>query len=471
MIPQKQEDLTRLATPPPSTVRQPNGVENMQSASDRLSGMPRRPATLADVPKDQQHHGWRKAADIAAAIGIGAFTANPLAGANVYNHMHSAPLRRAQETYDSGAAKATGEFDRSKQIESANVGEERVHSLEEKNRVQEERNKAYADKAESTFVAGTETPDNTSPTGYSAQTVSGKMKPFTPKQDRAIGYDPKVGGFMMNGARYVPKTIEEGASLEAGLSTQFPELKDGPYSQKWDKEKKNQAPQTHIHNPSAEETRYNDWKAAFARDNGREPTAEEIRTQKAMPKFDVNKERSDATFRWNEDKDKEQKRFMAEWDKAYKESEGKPDNATLEGLKTQHAAIISDLDSTYKASLKFLDAGQKPPAPQQPPAAAAPAQPAAPAPPQQAEPTGEQGLPQPIAPVRTAAPPQQQKPSPAQPPTQPAAQGGKPEPGTMVNVAGQFHMVKGYNAQTGKPIISREIYDPKTKQPVTQAQK
>lgn len=473
--------MSALATPTGPTPRQPNAIENMQSASDRLAGMGRRPATMADVPQKEQHHGWRKAADIAAAIGIGAFTANPLAGANIYERMNKAPLRHAQETYDAASGKATSDYERSKQMEAANVGEEKVKALQDKNDVAEERNKAYADKMENTFVAGTERADASSPTGYVADTVSGKTKPFTPKQDRAISYDPKVGGFTMNGARYVPKTIDEGAALEAGLSSQFPELKEGPYTQRWKEERKNQAPQTHITNPSAESEMLHDAKEAFKAQHGHYPqTSEEfdevnrmrkgekkaapINVPNELSKIDLDKQKLIAS---------EQVRFKKEWDKAYKDNDNKPDNSLLEALKAEHDSIVQGILQNFTERVNTV----KPP--QGAPQAAQPVQPQQPA--NGAEPialpatTDSHGKPLPAvaAPIASVRMPQQQKPSPSVP-AQPAAQQvppGMPQPNTIVQVAGQYHMVKGYNPTTKKPIISKEIYDPQTKQPVTQAQK
>ena len=50
-----------------------------------------------------------------------------------------------------------------------------------------------------------------------------------------IDVDPKTGKFMKNGSVYVPKNVEEGASLEAAFG-----VKNGQYSKLWGQERKNQ---------------------------------------------------------------------------------------------------------------------------------------------------------------------------------------------------------------------------------------
>ncbi len=95
---------------------------------------------------------------------------------------------------------------------------------------------------------------------------------------RNISYDPKTHQFMRGDQEYTPKDFQEGAILETQHG-----VDNGHYTHMWLQEKRNQAAQTHISNPSAEAERYNDWKAAFVRDNKRQPTADEIQEQHFNP--------------------------------------------------------------------------------------------------------------------------------------------------------------------------------------------
>lgn len=475
MMPNTQQDLSLLARPPATNISGPqqappiSGVAPqpmpMQSNSDALAGLGRRPATMDDVPDAQKHHGFRKALDVAAAIGMGAYTLNPMAGAGVYRALNHQPLTKAQETYDSKASAATGQYERSKEIQAAKTGEARVETLEEKNRVADARNQAYIDKLDNTFVEGTAVPDATSPTGFKAQTAHGDMKPYTPKQDRAIDYDPKAGRFTLNGSPYVPKTIEEGAALEAGLSTQYPNLAQGPYTQRWKEERKNSAKASEP-KPSAELQAYDDWKSAFQNEYGRAPNADEIRERKFQPKhFDVAKEQSEAAKDQELGFAHEEQRFNKLWSEAYKNADGKPDEATLTGLKNEHENQKKNIQDAFNTRMAILKGGQQPPAAPaqaQPPAAAAP-------PVQQQAPAAQQPIEQPIAPVRVA--PVQQKPNPGTvAPAQPQAQSGKPALNKPILVAGQYHIVKGVNQSTGKPIISREVITKEAAEQMMQAQ-
>lgn len=497
MMPNTQQDLSLLARGPqkiPQIAGVPAQPMPMQNNSDALAGLGRRPATMDDVPEAQKHHGFRKAVDIAAAIGMGAYTMNPMAGAGVFRALNHQPLTKAQETYDSKASAATGQYERSKEIQAAKTGEARVGTLEEKNRVAEERNQAYIDKLDNTFVAGTEVPASDSPTGFKAQTAKGDMKPFTPKQDRAIDYDQKAGRFTLNGSPYVPKTIEEGAALEAGLSTRYPNLAQGPYTQRWKEERKNSAKASEP-KPSAELQAYSDWKSAFQTEYGREPNADEIRERKFQPKhFDVAKEQSEAAKDQELAFAHEEQRFNKLWSEAYKNSDGKPDEATLTGLKNEHESQKKNIQDAFNTRMAILKGGQQPqaaPAQAQPPAAAAPpAQQQPPVAPQpaMAVPPGVDskgrplaGIEQPVAPARVApAQPQarferrlvqQQKPNPGTvAPQQQQAQSGKPTLNKPILVAGQYHIVKGVNQSTGKPIISREVITKEAAEQMMQAQ-
>lgn len=93
---------------------------------------------------------------------------------------------------------------------------------------------------------------------------------------RDITYDAKTGKFMRGGRTYEPKDFQEGAQLEIqnGITTFDAKgniVHAGPNTIMWDREKRNQAPVTHIHNPSAESEHYNDVKEAFKSQFGHYP--------------------------------------------------------------------------------------------------------------------------------------------------------------------------------------------------------
>lgn len=90
--------------------------------------------------------------------------------------------------------------------------------------------------------------------------------------DREITYDPKTKRFMRDGKTYIPKTVEEGASLEAGSGV------EGTYSKLWSKEKKNQAP------AGPRKTADEIWEDKFQSEHGRPSTSEEFQNRKVTDK-------------------------------------------------------------------------------------------------------------------------------------------------------------------------------------------
>lgn len=85
------------------------------------------------------------------------------------------------------------------------------------------------------------------------------------EQSRSITFDAKTKRFMKNGKIYVPKTIEEGAALEAGNGI------SGYYSKMWSQERKNNNSK-----PDRQPTELETWMDAFRRQYGRDPSADEI---------------------------------------------------------------------------------------------------------------------------------------------------------------------------------------------------
>jgi hypothetical protein len=99
------ESVVKNFRPPGSTP-----LDLQQGYSNVLAN---RPATAPDVPG---HHGWRKAADIAMGVGMGALTLNPLAGYNVYRHMADQPQEEANQQFDAETKQIQGSYDRSRQL-------------------------------------------------------------------------------------------------------------------------------------------------------------------------------------------------------------------------------------------------------------------------------------------------------------------------------------------------------------------
>lgn len=256
-LPPNAPPAAPAASTAPPAPDDPN-VAAMQNASSRLAGLGPRPANVEGLPG--QHHGFRKALDVLAGIGIGAYTANPLAGVNVYQHMRDAPLRKAQGEYDAQAGAAGGQFDRAKQISGVQTAQDRVDALQQKNAGLEQERNAKSAKLNETFVAGSEREDKKSPTGWVAETVGGETKPFTPKQQRNSKADD---------LRQTHQANEEEAD-RLGLK--------GDKREYFIANGKPREPGTSIHNhiPSEASEAFSEYKAAFRKENGRDMNAQEI---------------------------------------------------------------------------------------------------------------------------------------------------------------------------------------------------
>jgi hypothetical protein len=109
------------------------------------------------------------------------------------------------------------------------------------------------------FVAGREKEDPNSPTGWISQTFDGEWKPYTPPQS------------------YKNTKAEDRAQIMRQREEDVKRLGlTGDEAKYYRANGKLKEPGTNIHVPSAAAEAFHDWKAAFQRDNGRAPNAQEI---------------------------------------------------------------------------------------------------------------------------------------------------------------------------------------------------
>jgi hypothetical protein len=160
---------------------------------------------------------------------------------------------------------------------------------------------------------------------------------------REITYDPKTKRFQQGGKTYVPKTIEEGASLEAANGIK------GRYSEMWGAERKNQS------TPARQPTDLELWRDAFKRDNGREPNAQEIADRKYHPKSAASN--SGRVSGAQKDKETElaqaEQQFKKDWNQAYKD--GDTDEATLNEIKARHEQNKARIQKAFDDRMTTLD--------------------------------------------------------------------------------------------------------------------
>lgn len=242
------------------------GQEKLTAGSQMAQGP--RPTDPNAVPG--AHHGWRKAGDVAAAIGMGALTMNPMAGLGTYQMLNRAPLRKAQAGFDAQQNVYDQNMKNLKQIESGEQGEQRINALNNRlSGLTAERDaRAQKDKEQGQkFVAGSEQQDPNSPTGWTAQTLAGERKPYTPKK--------------------IQKTQDE---IIAERQTQAKKLGLDADDTKFyvlNGKLKEPAAQTNIHLPNAEASEYQDWKSAYKAEHGKDPDAKAIEGYKRGVKADT----------------------------------------------------------------------------------------------------------------------------------------------------------------------------------------
>lgn len=137
--------------------------------------------------------------------------------------------------------------------------EEAAAARNEATRVREEGMQDKITQSNAKFIAGSEKEDPNSPTGYTAQTVGGEWKPFTPPSS----YKQTKGESFEDVQRQREKEADR-LGLQGDKRTSY--IANGKVAE----------PGTHIHVPSAASEELHDWKEAFKTEHGREPNSEEI---------------------------------------------------------------------------------------------------------------------------------------------------------------------------------------------------
>lgn len=120
--------------PKPSLLDEKKLLGGKMDAAKQIEAMGARPSNMEDLAKNptgpQAHHGWRKAGDIAAAIGLGAATMNPAAGVGTYLAMSRDPLRKAQATYDGQIVALGKQAEQQKELEQKQQDIEKFNAEE-----------------------------------------------------------------------------------------------------------------------------------------------------------------------------------------------------------------------------------------------------------------------------------------------------------------------------------------------------
>lgn len=388
----------KVAAPPPSPVDM-SGISGLMTQPIRpISGdqnreqkdqaeLDRLRTTGSGVSQFQKRHkywgGLVRGLDIAgAAIAPGVSQMVP--GTELH-HKELVGEARGRVAQDIGDEKAHQAMQTSEEAQQARI---------EANRIREESLQDKISQANQKFVAGSEHEDPNSTTGWSAQTVGGEWKPYTPpsdhKQTKGESFEDIQG-----------RRGKEADNLGLTGEKRTFYLANGKLHE----------PGT----PAAGAQEYTEWKAAFSRDHGREPSAEEIAAYKhgggaaGHPK-DMRTAHSAV------EKDKqvqitsEANRFKKEWNQAYKDKT--TDKDTLDNLKAEHQARMDSIQSSYEQRIQELASEHQ---------TGAPAGPA---------PVGNEPLPQPIASVRTGEPVPPAKPAKPSPSTPQKPAGGTPSPTT-----------------------------------------
>jgi hypothetical protein len=239
--------------------------------------------------------------------------------------------------------------------EKAHAGMMNTESLDESRRDLAQNREALAkikQTSEEKFVAGSEHEDPNSPTGYVAQTFAGEWKPYTPPQT----YKNTKGEDLTE-----LNKVREAEADRIGLKGE-----DRKYYVLNGKLKE-PGNTTHVHVPSAELERYQEWKAAFRKEYGRDPNAEEIREQKFDP--NAHKGTEHPTFRDKEAVDKYSDSWYQKERKAVDDEKRKVrlnnPNAKDADLQQEYKSIEAQY-ATRAANFEnekrkwYQDVGQKP---------------------------------------------------------------------------------------------------------------
>lgn len=298
----------------------------------------------------------------------------------------------------------------------------------EANRMRDEANQSRESQANAKFTAGTEKEDPNSPTGWTAQTVGGEWKPYTPPSN----FKQTKGESFAEIQRQ--RTIEADNQHLTGEKREL-YIANGKLPD----------PGVHVHVPSAASEELEMWKNAFKTEHGRDPNSAEIMEYKrggagskgnqktfkdtaAIDKYSndwYNKQRKEVL-------DEKNKVKSLNPDAAGDDTQLQAEYKRIEGEYNQRVNNFENQKKQWYDQLKggkpvtVNDEGEVP-----------------------AQETGnDSDIPQPIASVRTGA-----QPTPA---SQPQGQdvGGGFKRGQQVMVDNKPMYITGFNAQTGKPKVS-----------------
>jgi hypothetical protein len=213
--------------------------------------------TWDTLPNEKKHHGWHKFLDAAAAVATGVGTLNPMAGLGMYNTLSRAPLREAQADWESKAKQVGTGFDRemalAKQETGEDVAQAREAMYEGRLSDSERRAKEYGQK----IVRYYQDPQG----NWKGEQADGEIVDAVPPPAQKQG-----AGDKLDEEYHAREHQADLMGLPQGSEDRKYFLANGKLKE----------PGTTIRVPSEASEAYRDWRAAFHRDNGRDPNAQEI---------------------------------------------------------------------------------------------------------------------------------------------------------------------------------------------------
>jgi hypothetical protein len=221
--------------------------------------------TWDTLPEEQKHHGWRKVLDYAAALALGAYTFNPMAGMGLYQRLSRGPLREAQEDYDATNQKLGAGFERQMAMAKQQTNEDKAEAMkssyEGRLANSERKTTEYGQKIVRYFQ---------DPSGnWKGEQANGDVvDAIPPAGQRAI--ETQTAGEKFDEVHRLRDKEADRIGLLPGSEERKYYMLNG----------KLREPGTSIHVPSAESEEYKDWKQSFFKDNGREPNAQDIQEYK-----------------------------------------------------------------------------------------------------------------------------------------------------------------------------------------------
>lgn len=292
-----------------------SGVDRMRRLEGAREQLPPRPTDANAVPG--AHHGGRKALDMLAAIAYGGLTLNPMAGKAIYDQMHGAPLRRAQDDWDTRHTANSEAFDQSKAISTGESAEQRAQAAEDRAKAAEEKNKNAID-PNSYF--------QDADGSWKAKTYGGSTVDAIP---RAAQKEPPM-----------PKTYEE-------LVIKAKQEKDP------EKKKAYEAAATELRDTEVRKFRAGNsgraptdlevWLNAFKKDNNREPTAEEI-AERHVHHASTFKDQAGVDKSYKGEYDKQEKEYQGRRSAILKRYGADKDPAEYKNNQEAIEGEIRDLD-------------------------------------------------------------------------------------------------------------------------------